>query len=404
MAGALSVKTRSAVDAGVCRQCGNALKPEKKFCSRCGAAVAPGASAEAKKSSITQTDTGLQSAGAACPRCGANNLDDARFCLTCGEPLLGRLPALRQFLFHRPWSRDGSTESANSTGAGQKTASNKSRAAMAALVAMLAIGATTGLLMLRKRNRQTPVVLASQRQPAAPLLAPTAAGAARTPDAPGASPQSAAPVELVASRSTDGHDKNGKTPAKQRPDPANDSASSSVPTPDPFSPPPSSPAVVAAVQSANQTPPPPSATTASPAFTTPRLAPEALPEIALSRSRGDQGSLLKTIPAPPVQVASPAPPTPTRIHVSGDVEAAKLIYSPKPDYPPIAKAAQIRGSVRLAAFIGEDGGVRDVKVVAGNGLLAHAAVEAVKQWRYQPTLLNGKPVQVDTDIDITFAY
>jgi periplasmic protein TonB len=105
--------------------------------------------------------------------------------------------------------------------------------------------------------------------------------------------------------------------------------------------------------------------------------------------------------------AAPPPPppkaaTPKRIRVGGQVEAARIIYQPKPDYPPLAKMARIQGTVRLEAVISKDGTIQDLKVLNGHPLLVKSALEAVQKWRYQPTLLNGEPVEVVTEIDVNF--
>jgi periplasmic protein TonB len=103
-------------------------------------------------------------------------------------------------------------------------------------------------------------------------------------------------------------------------------------------------------------------------------------------------------PSPPSR-----PQTIERIRRGGDVEAARLIYCPRPDYPQLAKLARIQGTVRLEAVIAADGTIKDLKVKSGHPLLIRTALEAVKQWRYQPTLLNGQPVEVATEIDVNFA-
>jgi len=105
---------------------------------------------------------------------------------------------------------------------------------------------------------------------------------------------------------------------------------------------------------------------------------------------------------PPPPPPPPKPKTPKRIRVGGQVEAAKLIYKPTPQYPPLAKMARIQGTVRLEAVISKDGTIQDLKVLSGHPLLVKAALDAVKQWRYQPTLLNGEPVEVVTEIDVNF--
>jgi TonB family protein len=109
----------------------------------------------------------------------------------------------------------------------------------------------------------------------------------------------------------------------------------------------------------------------------------------------------------PPPVASPPPPppqpqTPQRIQVSGQVASARLIFQPHPEYPPLAKMARIQGVVRMDAVIGKDGTIQDLKVISGHPLLVRAALDAVQRWRYQPTLLNGEPVEVATEIDVNF--
>ncbi|HXB74220.1 MAG TPA: M56 family metallopeptidase [Candidatus Acidoferrales bacterium] len=91
-----------------------------------------------------------------------------------------------------------------------------------------------------------------------------------------------------------------------------------------------------------------------------------------------------------------------RITIGGNVQQAKLIYQPKPAYPPEAKAARIEGVVHLQAVIATDGTVIDLTVLSGHPLLVPAALEAVKQWVYQQTLLNGEPVEIQTRIDVNF--
>jgi protein TonB len=116
---------------------------------------------------------------------------------------------------------------------------------------------------------------------------------------------------------------------------------------------------------------------------------------------GVLGGVLSTAtsaPPPP----PPKPATPKRIRVGGQVEGAKLIFQPKPEYPPLAKMARIQGVVRLEAIISKDGTIQDLKMVSGHPLLVKAAVDAVQRWRYQPTLLNGEPVEVVTEVDVNF--
>ncbi len=105
-------------------------------------------------------------------------------------------------------------------------------------------------------------------------------------------------------------------------------------------------------------------------------------------------------------VGSSAPPppkeAPKRVRVGGNVQQAKMIRMVQPVYPQIAKTAHIQGTVILHAIIAKDGTVQELQYVSGPPLLMRAAMDAVKQWRYQPTLLNGEPVEVDTTISVIF--
>jgi protein TonB len=91
-----------------------------------------------------------------------------------------------------------------------------------------------------------------------------------------------------------------------------------------------------------------------------------------------------------------------RIRVAGPMAEANLVHDVAPKYPPEAGRAGIEGTVVLLAVIGKDGTVKDVRVEKGLPVLAQAAIEAVKQWRYRPYLLNGEPVEVDSQITINF--
>jgi protein TonB len=71
-------------------------------------------------------------------------------------------------------------------------------------------------------------------------------------------------------------------------------------------------------------------------------------------------------------------------------------------YPPLARQARIQGTVRLQAIIAKDGTIQSLEVVSGHPLLVQSALDAVRQWRYQPTLLNGEPVEVSTTVDVIF--
>jgi protein TonB len=107
------------------------------------------------------------------------------------------------------------------------------------------------------------------------------------------------------------------------------------------------------------------------------------------------------VPAPP-KPATPKPTNTAPIHVSSGVQEAKLINRVIPHYPRLAIQTRQSGKVHLIATIGTDGRVKQIQVVNGPALLVTAAVEAVKEWVYQPTLLNGKPVEVIAPIEVNF--
>jgi protein TonB len=109
-------------------------------------------------------------------------------------------------------------------------------------------------------------------------------------------------------------------------------------------------------------------------------------------------------PPPPPPAAAPAPSRPTveRTSPGGQIQQAQLIRRKDPQYPRLAKEAGARGTVELIATIGTDGHVKAVQVVKGHPLLQRAAVDAVKQWVYRPTILNGQAVESQTQILLNF--
>ena len=129
---------------------------------------------------------------------------------------------------------------------------------------------------------------------------------------------------------------------------------------------------------------------------------------------GDGSALLTDFLQPVAEVERPvetphpvAKPTPTpvpvqRLRPGGDVRPPVLVHRIDPRYPEVAKLAGISGVVRLTGVIGTDGRIRELAVKSGNPLLVPASLDAVRQWTYQPTLLNGRPVEVETEIVVTF--
>ncbi len=96
------------------------------------------------------------------------------------------------------------------------------------------------------------------------------------------------------------------------------------------------------------------------------------------------------------------PAAPKRVRISQGVTRGMLIQKVEPAYPAIARAARIQGEVVLAAVISKNGEIQNLTLVSGHPMLTAAALDAVKQWRYRPFLLNGEPVEVETTIIVTF--
>jgi protein TonB len=101
-------------------------------------------------------------------------------------------------------------------------------------------------------------------------------------------------------------------------------------------------------------------------------------------------------------VATTRVTVPGRIRVSQAISRGSLARRVNPAYPQAARQGQIDGNVVLHAIISNAGDISAVDLVCGHPLLAPAAIEAVKQWKYKPYLLNGKPVEVDTQIQVNF--
>ena len=103
-----------------------------------------------------------------------------------------------------------------------------------------------------------------------------------------------------------------------------------------------------------------------------------------------------------VPVPAKTSPTPKRMRIASRIAEANLIHNVAPTYPSEAGRARIEGTVVLLAVIAKDGTVQDVRVESGLPVLAQAAIDAVKQWRYRPYVLNGEPIEVDSQITINF--
>jgi protein TonB len=112
---------------------------------------------------------------------------------------------------------------------------------------------------------------------------------------------------------------------------------------------------------------------------------------------GVLGGIVSTASLPPPKVA-----TPTKVRVSSGVVAGNKISGPNPVYPAIAKTARIQGTVILQASISKEGTIQGLHAVSGPPMLYQSAIDAVRQWRYKPYILNGEPVEVETTIQVNF--
>lgn len=146
------------------------------------------------------------------------------------------------------------------------------------------------------------------------------------------------------------------------------------------------------------------------------LTPVVLQKVTILKELASPVEHVVRVPAEPmVQVPPPPPPPPgaavtpmpgavppRRVNISAGVAVGLLEYKQQPIYPAEAKKAHISGTVVLDAIIGTDGTVKELKVVSGPDQLQQAALDAVKNWRYRPYLLNGQPVEVRTIVNIIF--
>jgi TonB family protein len=127
--------------------------------------------------------------------------------------------------------------------------------------------------------------------------------------------------------------------------------------------------------------------------------------IMARKGRGTQaimGSLVIAPPPPPPPAQRENEPGPKRIRVSGNVQEYNLIRKANPIYPALAKQARIQGTVQFTAIIGKDGHIQNLELLSGHPLLVESAVQAVKLWEYKPTLLNGEPVEVVTQVFVNY--
>ena len=134
---------------------------------------------------------------------------------------------------------------------------------------------------------------------------------------------------------------------------------------------------------------------------------EPLGPIGLDGPSPARGIEIETLVPVPTIARPPHPSNPTNarsgpVPVSGGVQLAKLVKKVIPEYPLLAKTARVSGVVHLVGVIARDGTIQNLQLISGHPLLARAAIEAVRQWVYEPTLLNGQSVEVIAPIDVNF--
>jgi periplasmic protein TonB len=134
------------------------------------------------------------------------------------------------------------------------------------------------------------------------------------------------------------------------------------------------------------------------------LAPISGNDLGVIGSTGDPRAhgILGSIGNAPVNVAPPPPPPPNRLPRPSSMMQGYLVHRVEPIYPPLARAARIQGQVRLQAIISRAGRIENLQVLSGHPMLVQAAIDAVRQWRYRPYILNGDPVEVETQVTVNF--
>jgi periplasmic protein TonB len=158
---------------------------------------------------------------------------------------------------------------------------------------------------------------------------------------------------------------------------------------------PTSTGITAPVNKTQEAPPPPAGATGGVL--------EGVPGgVVGGASSGVSSEMLNSAPSVPVLAKSPVPMPAKRMRIASRIAEANLIHDVAPQYPAEAGRARIEGTVVLMAVIGKDGSVQDVQVESGLPVLAQAAINAVRQWRYKPYMIDGEPVEVDSRITINF--
>jgi TonB family protein len=431
----------------LCSRCNAVVKPGKKFCSQCGCPArgplpgAPGGRARPRPSRST-----------ICPECSFENHHSDRFCKGCGGLLIALPPRLstgdaagrdatsvkaitasdaesgrglgiettpRSLAAGRPVTID---KRANDTplpaGPGQgpagTTASRAGQAASSPWIRLRPLGVATGVIAVvailvllatqhdawrgSGENSQLPTI-SLPPPPAPPITAtgsstPTAAAqvdpSAGSAAAPSRGTVNAGRTQRPFGAST-GKDNASSNPARPAAAdggaPATHKAVAITPIPNT-----TTAGVDAAGSSAVKAPSAPSSIPGPDAHA------EATPQVTVA-------SLLVSLP-PSAEAEAERGEAPSsegrKLRVGGVVQPARLLAHSNPAYPADARAQRVEGTVHLIGTVRTDGTLGDLKVASGDTLLADAALHAVRDWRYQPALLDGQPIQSQTDIEIKF--
>jgi protein TonB len=296
-------------------------------------------------------------AAVACAGCGSANPASTRFCGMCGREL-AQPPRTEKV------SGNGSEATTALTGEPEAAAPRRSgRGWKIACLALLYC--VLGLAVYEQQLWRSPVlrgwISIVLKTPLRRAVPPTPAN---LPDAPAPEP-AARPLSAVHAPNTVAH-----LPR----------TSSSKPAP----------------ADAETSPVLPAEQAASPSASASRESPDRAPAVPTPTSSAELPAIFNPPSASPVLqgARTPAPPS--------AVIPGALIIKVNPDYPPAARNARVQGAVVMHATIGKDGSVQQLRLISGNPLLVGAAMEAVKKWRYRPFMLDGKPVEGETDITVNF--
>ncbi len=117
---------------------------------------------------------------------------------------------------------------------------------------------------------------------------------------------------------------------------------------------------------------------------------------------GQAGGVIGSLLSSTTHSSAPVVAVPKRLRISSGITEGMLTRRIEPTYPPIAERARVQGTVQLKAIISREGVIENLQLVSGHPLLVPAAMDAVKQWRYRPYILNGEPLEVETIVIVNF--